>query len=193
MEYLLLLGELFARFFYVGLFSVGGGLATLPFLQSMGQTTGWFGAADVSNMIAISESTPGPLGINMATYVGYNVAGLPGSIIAPIALVAPSIVIIIIISKILVKFRDSKYVENAFYGLRPASLALITAACYAVAKLAFFKSEIFASTGSFIQAIDYKSIILCVVLFILINVFKKAHPIVFIAAAAVAGIAFKMV
>lgn len=192
MQYFLLLCELCARFFYVGLFSIGGGLATLPFLQSMGESTGWFGPADVSNMVAISESTPGPMGINMATYIGYNVAGVPGSILASLSLIAPSVVIIIIISKILVKFRDSKYVENAFYGLRPASLALISAACYAVAKLAFFKSDIFAKTGSFIQAFDYKSIILCVVLFVLIKLIKKAHPIVFIAAAAVVGIVFKM-
>ncbi|MGN0467962.1 MAG: chromate transporter, partial [Acutalibacteraceae bacterium] len=168
MQYFLLLLELFARFFSVGLFSVGGGLATLPFLQSMGEATGWFNAADISNMVAISESTPGPLGINMATYVGFQVAGVPGSILAPIGLVTPSVIIIIIISRILVKFRDSKYVDNAFYGLRAASVGLISAACYEVAKIAFYNTEIYAQTQSIAQAINYKSIILCAVTFVLI-------------------------
>lgn len=192
MSFFLLLCELFGRFFLVGLFSVGGGLATLPFLQSMGETTGWFNAADISNMVAISESTPGPLGINMATYVGYQVAGFAGSVLAPLALVTPSVIVIIIISKILVKFRESKYVDSAFYGLRAASVGLITAACWAVAKIAFFKSEVFAETDSFIQAFNYKSLILAVIIFVCIKLFKKVHPIFFIIAAAVIGIIFKM-
>lgn len=192
MSYLLLLLELFGRFFCVGLFSVGGGLATLPFLQSMGATTGWFNAVDISNMVAISESTPGPLGINMATYVGFHVGGVPGAILAPVGLVTPSVIIIIIISKILVKFRDSKYVNNAFYGLRAASVGLIAAACFEVAKIAFFKTDVFQSVGSFWQAIDYKSIILSVIIFVLVKCFKKIHPIVFIVAAAAVGIIFQM-
>lgn len=192
MTYLLLLAEMYFRFFCVGLFSVGGGLATLPFLQSMGEATGWFNAVDISNMVAISESTPGPMGINMATYVGYHTAGILGSVIAPIGLCTPAIVIIIIVSKVLSKFRDSKYVNNAFYGLRAASLGLIAAACYSVAKIALFKSEIFAETGSFFQAIDYKSVILCVVIFILIKCFKKIHPIVFIVLAAAVGVILHM-
>lgn len=191
MSYVLLLGELFVRFFLVGLFSVGGGLATLPFLQSMGAATGWFSDVDISNMVAISESTPGPLGINMATYVGYHIAGVAGSVLAPLALVTPSVIIIVIISKILVKFRDSKYVNNAFYGLRAASVGLIAAACFTVAKIALYKSEIFAETGNIFSAIDYKSVILCALVFIGVKAFKKVHPIFFIAAAAAVGIVFK--
>lgn len=192
MQFFLLLLELYARFFSVGLFSVGGGLATLPFLQAMGETTGWFGAAEISNMVAISESTPGPLGINMATYVGFHVAGAAGSVLAPIGLITPSIVVIIIISKILIKFRDSKYVNDAFYGLRAASLGLVTAACWAVARIAFFRSEVFSQTGNFISAIDYKSIILAVVIFVLLKCFKKVHPIVWILVAAAVGVVLKM-
>lgn len=192
MSFLLLLGELYVRFFCVGLFSVGGGLATLPFLQSMGETTGWFNAADISNMVAISESTPGPLGINMATYVGFQVAGVVGSVIAPIGLCTPAIAIIILVSRILKKFKDSKYVGNAFYGLRAASLGLVCAACWAVAKIAFWQSDVFAQTQSFFGAINYKSIILSVIIFIMIKLFKKVHPIVFIALAAAVGIIFKM-
>ncbi len=84
------------EFFKTGLFAVGGGLATLPFLYAMGTTTGWFNAQDVANMIAISESTPGPMGVNMATYVGFTSFGLLGALIGPLALVFPSVVIIIL-------------------------------------------------------------------------------------------------
>ena len=162
--------ELYIRFFMVGLFSVGGGLATLPFLTSMGEATGWFDAMDISNMVAISESTPGPIGINMATYIGFQIGsemGLPfgvlGSIIASLGEVTPCITIIMIISKMLMKFRDSKYVEFTFYGLRAASVGLITSAWLGVAKIAFFSSEAMAESGNFLMAVDYKSIILSAV------------------------------
>lgn len=191
--------ELYLRFFVVGLFAIGGGLATLPFLSSMGETTGWFTAMDISNMVAISESTPGPIGINMATYIGYQVGsdmgvffGFLGSIIATLGEITPSIVIIIIVSKMLKKFRDSKYVEYAFYGLRAASVGLIAAAWLGVAKIAFFNADAFAGGESFLMAVDYKSIILCAVIFFLATKFKKLHPIALIALSAVAGIVFKM-
>ena len=191
--------ELFVRFFMVGLFSVGGGLATLPFLTSMGETTGWFDAMDISNMVAISESTPGPIGINMATYIGYQVGselgvpfGILGSIVASIGEVTPAIVIIIIVSKMLMKFRESKYVEYTFYGLRAASVGLIAAAWLGVAKIAFFSSEAMADSGNFLMAVDYKSIILSGVIFFLVTKFKKLHPIALIALSAVVGIIFKM-
>ena len=191
--------ELYFRFFMVGLFSVGGGLATLPFLTSMGEATGWFDAVDISNMVAISESTPGPIGINMATYIGYQIGsqlgapfGILGSIIASIGEVTPCVVIIIIVSRMLMKFRDSKYVEYAFYGLRAASVGLIAAAWLGVAKIAFFHSDIMAESGNFLMAVDYKSIILSAVIFFLVNKFKKLHPIALIAISAVVGIIFKM-
>ncbi len=191
--------ELFARFFMVGLFSVGGGLATLPFLTSMGETTGWFDAMDISNMVAISESTPGPIGINMATYIGYQVGselgapfGILGSIVASIGEVTPAIIIIMIVSKMLMKFRDSKYVEYVFYGLRAASVGLIAAAWLGVAKIAFYSSEAMAQSGNFLMAIDYKSIILSALIFFLVNKFKKIHPIALIVLAAAVGIIFKM-
>ena len=191
--------ELYFRFFMVGLFSIGGGLATLPFLTSMGETTGWFDAMDISNMVAISESTPGPIGINMATYIGYQIGsqlgapfGILGSIIASLGEVTPCVIVIIIISKMLMKFRDSKYVEYAFYGLRAASVGLIAAAWLGVAKIAFFHSDIMAEGGNFLMAVDYKSIILSAVIFFLVNKFRKLHPIALIAVSAVVGIIFKM-
>ena len=131
------------EFFKTGLFAVGGGLATLPFLSAMGNATGWFNAQDVANMIAISESTPGPMGVNMATYVGFTSFGLPGAVLGPLALVFPSLVIIILISKILNKFKESKLVQDIFYGLRPASTGLIIAAGLGVAKIALLRLDVY--------------------------------------------------
>ena len=191
--------ELFIRFFFVGLFAIGGGLATLPFLQSMGETTGWFTPSDISDMIAISESTPGPIGVNMATYVGYQVGeisgvagGLFGGVVATLGLITPSVIVIIIVSKMLQRFKDSKYVEYAFYGLRAASIGLVASACLGVAKLAFWSSEIMTETGSVFAAVNYKSIILSAVIFLCITKFKKIHPIALILFSAVVGVALKM-
>ena len=191
--------ELFVRFFMVGLFSIGGGLATLPFLTSMGEATGWFDAIDISNMVAISESTPGPIGINMATYIGYQIGselgapfGILGCIIASLGEVTPCVIVIMIVSRMLMKFRDSKYVEFAFYGLRAASVGLIAAAWLGVAKIAFYNSEALAQSGNFLMAIDHKSIILSALIFFLATKFKKLHPIALIALSAVVGIIFKM-
>ena len=124
--------RLFYEFFKTGLFAVGGGMATLPFLKDIGASTGWYTQTDLMNMLAVSESTPGPIGINMATYVGFTVAGVPGAVIATIGEVTPSIIVILIVAAMLKKFRDNKYVDRAFYGLRPASTGLIGAACAGV-------------------------------------------------------------
>ncbi len=185
----MILIELYIRFFLVGLFSVGGGLATLPFLYEMSKTTGWFTTQDISNLVAISESTPGPMGINMSTYVGYITGGIPGGIIGPLGLITPSIVVIIIISVFLNKFKESKTVQNAFYGLRPASAALIASAGLGILKLAFIGSslnaQVFKST-SFIV-----SVVLAAAIYIAIKK-VKLHPVVFIAISAVVGIVFKI-
>lgn len=187
-----LLLELFLRFFYVGLFSVGGGLATLPFLQNMGEATGWFSATQLSDMVAVSESTPGPLGINMATYVGFQTAGVPGAILAVLGEIAPALVIIFIISRFLLKFRNSKYVDWAFYGLRAASAGLIAMSCVSVAVLALFDKAAFLDGGTFFSALNYWGIVLAAVIFVGLRLFKKVHPIVFIAIGAAAGIGFHL-
>ncbi len=191
--------ELFARFFFVGLFAIGGGLATVPFLQSMGEVTGWFTQSDIADMIAISESTPGPIGVNMATYVGYQTGdafgvagGIFGGVVATLGLITPSIIVIVIVSKMLKRFKDSKYVEYAFYGLRAASIGLVAAACLSVARIAFWNGEIMAETGNIISAVNYKSIILSAVIFFCITKFKKLHPIALIVFSAVVGILLKM-
>lgn len=190
--------ELFFRFFFVGAFAVGGGLATLPFLSDMAETTGWFTQTDISNMIAISESTPGPIGINMATYVGFQtgsdfgiLGGILGSVVAPLGLTAPALIMVLIISGVLMRFRSSKYVEWVFYGLRAASLGLIASACLGVAKIAFFSADALSQGADFFAAVDYKSIILSALVFFGIQKFKKLHPIVFIIIAAAVGIVFR--
>ncbi|MBR3551937.1 MAG: chromate transporter [Clostridia bacterium] len=185
-----LLLELFLRFFYVGLFSVGGGLATLPFLKEMGETTGWFTAAQLSDMVAVSESTPGPLGINMATYVGFQTAGVPGAILAVLGEVAPALVVIVAVSHVLMKFRDSKYVAYAFYGLRAASAGLIAMSCLSVAQLTLFNKGVFAETGNPVIAFNFWGFVLAVVLFVGLRKFPKLHPIAFVAFGAAAGIGF---
>ena len=107
--------KLFWEFFKVGLFAVGGGMATLPFLKEIGTATGWYTYTELMNMLAVSESTPGPIGINMATYVGFTVGGVPGAVIATLGEVTPSIIVILIVAVMLKKFRDSRLVANAFY------------------------------------------------------------------------------
>ena len=185
--------QLFLEFFKTGLFAVGGGMATLPFLYDMADRTGWFTAAQLADMIAVSESTPGPIGVNMATYVGYTSAGIPGAVIASLGLVAPSIIVILIVAAFLKAFRDSKYVNAAFYGLRPASTAMVASAGITVA-LATFVTGSVTALSDLVTAVDWKGIVLAAVLLVLtrwVKATKKLHPIVFIAASAVVGIVLK--
>jgi len=192
--------RLFFEFCRVGLFSVGGGLATIPFLTDLGERTGWFAPGDLANMIAISESTPGPMGVNMATYVGFRTAGIPGGVAATLGLVSSSIVIILIIAGFLDKFRQSKAVDAVFYGLRAASVALITAALLQVAKIALMFHEVAGpemAPGLVVPKYEpfyWPAIILAVVIFVLVKFspLKKLHPICFIGLAALAGIIFQM-
>lgn len=183
--------RLFWEFFKAGLFAVGGGLATLPFIYEIGEKTGWFTAADVADMIAISESTPGPMGVNMATYTGFTISGVFGAVIATLGLICPSIIIIIIISNILQKFRQSVAVQKVFYGLRPASTALIAAAGIGVVQISLLNMDYWKASGFGAGLFNYKCIILAAIIYV---VYKKVKhsPIFYIAAAAVIGIIFKL-
>lgn len=183
--------QLFWEFFKVGLFSVGGGLATLPFLYDISAKTGWFTTADIADMVAVSESTPGPLGINMATYVGHKTTGVTGGIVATLGLIAPAIVVIMIIARILTAFKEAKVVQDTFYGLRPASTGLIAAAGLGVAKIALLRLDLFRQTGSVLSLFNWKLILLAAVIYITLVKFRK-HPILYIAAAAAAGIIFQL-
>ncbi len=192
--------KLFWEFFKTGLFAIGGGMATIPFLYEISDATGWFSRNDLANMIAVSESTPGPIGVNMATYVGFLTGsvegGLPasllGAVIATLGLITPSILVILIVAAVLKSFRENPYVGHAFYGLRPASTGLIAAAGISVvaSNLITLGGE---ATHTF--GLNGKGIVLAVVLWLLTNKVKKTkglHPIVFIGLSAVAGIVFSM-
>ena len=186
--------QLFWEFFKTGLFAVGGGMATLPFLRQIGDKTGWYDRGMLADMIAVSESPPGPIGINMATYVGYTVGGVPGGIIATLGEVTPSIIVILIIAAFLKAFRDNRYVERAFYGIRPASTALIAAAGIGVMLLCLVNVSAFRETGSLAALFDLKALLLFAAVWVLTNPVKptaKLHPILFIALSAVAGIVFR--
>jgi len=178
---------LFIEFFKTGLFSVGGGLATLPFLFSMSEKYGWFSVEQLTNMIAVSESTPGPIGINIATYVGYSLGKVPGAMFTTLSLVLPSIIVIIIIAGFLEKFKDNKYVKNTFYGLRPAVVGLLGSAFFTVLKSTFYIPE----AQSILRMIDLRKAALFAVLLFLVLKFKK-HPILYIGIGAAAGIVFSL-
>lgn len=179
---------LFYEFFKIGLFAVGGGLATLPFLTDMCGRYAWFTEQMLTDMIAISEATPGPIGVNMATYAGYNAAGWLGAAVATSALTLPSLLIILMIARFLTKFNEHPLVKSAFNGLRPAATGLITAAMLGVMRIALFHGE----AASFLALFNWPALALFAVLTAGILLWKKGHPLIFIAAAALAGIILKL-
>lgn len=181
--------RLFYEFFLTGLFSVGGGLATIPFLKDMGERTGWFTAEQLTNMIAVSESTPGPLGVNMASYVGYETAGIPGGIIATLGLITPGIIVILIIAAFLNRYRNNTKVEAIFYGLRPASTGLIAAAGWTVVTLSLISIQAWNQIE-----FCWPCLAIAVVVFIVthVNKLKKLHPVIWIVLSAAAGIVFEI-
>lgn len=191
--------RLFFEFFKTGLFAVGGGMATIPFLYDIADSTGWFSYDDLANMIAVGESTPGPIGVNMATYVGFvtgmNDSGILGAILgavtATLGLITPSVIVILIIAAVLNSFRNNPLVERAFYGLRPASTGLIAAAGIGVVVTNLFD----LGAGFSLQVVNWKGLALAIVLWLLTNKVKqtkKLHPIVFIGLSAVVGVVFSM-
>lgn len=185
--------RLYFEFFKTGLFSVGGGMATLPFLYAMSDKTGWFTHELLADMVAVSESTPGPIGVNMATYVGYVTGGIPGALIATAGLVTPCCIIILLIAKALKAFRQNRYVDAAFYGLQPCSVGLIAAAGMLVIKISLFDFELFNATGKLLDVFNFKAIALAAVLVVCTRYIKRLkglHPIAFIAASALVGIVF---
>ena len=181
--------QLFWEFFKTGLFAVGGGLATLPFLREMGARTGWFDPATLADMVAVAESTPGPIGINMATYVGYTAGGIPGGLIATLGEITPSITVILIVAAFLKAFRSDRRVEAAFYGLRPASTALIAAAGIELILLCLVDFSEGAAAP-----LNWRGLLLFAAVWMFTNPVKptaKLHPILFIAASAAVGIIFQ--
>ena len=197
----MILLKLFWEFFKTGLFAIGGGMATVPFLQDISAKTGWYTAGQLADMIAVSESTPGPLGVNMATYVGYTVGsqqlggpgmGVLGAITATVGLIAPSVIIIMVIAFFLKKFRNSKLVDGALYGLRPASVALISAAGVEIVLIAVLRVDsIYHITQA---AFSWKALVLAALVYAATHwkKLKNLHPIWFIAASALLGVVLQM-
>lgn len=186
--------KLFWEFFKTGLFAIGGGMATIPFLREIGTRTGWFTEAMLADMLAVAESTPGPMGINMATYVGYTVGGIPGGVIATLGEVTPSIIIILIVAAFLKAFRSNKYVEQLFYGMRPASTGLIAAAGIGVLQIVLLDKDAYAASGAPEDLVNLRGLVLLAVIWLLTNVVKQTkgwHPLAFIALSAVVGIIFR--
>ncbi len=197
---MMLYWKLFWEFFKTGLFAIGGGMATIPFLYDMADVTGWFTRNDLANMIAVSESTPGPIGVNMATYVGFvsgmNDGGIAtallGAVTATLGLITPSVIVILIVAVVLKSFRDNRLVNHAFYGLRPASTGLIAAAGISVA---VSNLVTIGGVAEHTFSLNWKGLALGIILCLLTNVVKKTknqHPIVFIGLSAVVGVLFSM-
>lgn len=198
----MILCKLFWEFCKTGLFAIGGGMATVPFLREIADKTGWFTAGQLADMIAVSESTPGPLGVNMATYVGYTVGssqlgspwmGIVGAVTATLGLIFPSIVIVLCISFFLKRFRTSTLVDAALYGLRPASVALISAAGVEIVLFAILRVDSIYQIGA--AQPSWKSVALAAGVYAgtnLIPKLKKLHPIWFILLSAIVGIILKM-
>lgn len=176
------------EFFKIGLFSIGGGMATVPFLMDLTTKYDWFTANELANMIAISESTPGPVGVNMATYAGYSAAGIPGAIVATLSLTAPALVIIVIIARFLENFSENPTVKAVFYGIRPTVAALIGYAVWELLQIAIVVNR------NGVSQIDILSSLICLIAFLLLQVkqLKKLHPLIWIAAGAVIGILFQL-
>lgn len=174
----MILLRLFFEFFKTGLFATGGGMATVPFLFNISEKTGWYSVNELANMIAVSESTPGPIGVNMATYVGYTTAGIPGSLCATLGLITPSIIIIILIAALLSAFNEKPVVKTVFKFLRPAVIGLISYALYKVISLTLFD-------GTRILPVNC---IAFAVVFLCMQKWKKVHPIVWIAMGALFGV-----
>lgn len=177
------------EFFKTGLFAIGGGLATLPFLSEISVShPEWYSLTELSNMVAVANATPGPIGVNMATYAGFLTGGIPGGLLATFSLALPSFIIILIISKVLEKFKNSIYVAGIFNGLRPAVTALISIALLMLAKETFFNTQY----GNFLQMFNIKHVIFFAALFVFTRIYKKDRTILYIVLGAVIGIIFKM-
>ena len=179
---------LFYEFFKIGLFAVGGGPATIPYLMDLADKYDWFTMQDVTNMIAISESTPGPLGLNMATYVGTDALGVFGGAWASIALTIPSIIVIVFVAKFLDNFSQNRWVKAAFYTIRPAVAGLIAAAVCDVFKVSMFVGEVGKATFA------WSTFIVFLVTFLLMfnKKLSKLHPALWFLLAAIVGCVFRL-
>lgn len=179
--------ELFISFFFIGLISIGGGLSTIPLMTEILTSKGWMVTSEIMDMIAVSEMTPGPIGINMATYAGNKTAGILGGLSAIIGLVAPSIIIIIIVAHFYTKYRNNEYVNGTMTIIRPVVTGMIAAVCAELAVISLFNIDLFRETGSFINLFNPISILIGIAVFTA-NYKFKVHPVILIVSSAIIGI-----
>lgn len=163
--------KLFLEFFHIGLFSFGGGYATLPFLYHIADVQKWYTTKQLSDMIAVSSITPGPVGVNVATFAGFKTAGLLGAAIATTSVILPSFIIVIIISKLLEQFKHNKYVQSVIYTLKPAGCGLLAA----------------IGVDMFIDSINLLGMVLLVCLFVA-SITEKRDPLFYLGVSAVVGL-----
>ena len=171
MTYILLVYE----FFKIGLLAIGGGLVTVPFLFDLADKYDWFTKTELANMIAISESTPGPIGVNMATFAGFNAGGIGGGIMATLSLVFPSVIIMIMVAKMMNKYSCNIRVKDILNGIRPTVLALILLAGFELGKIVI---------------VDVKDVLFLVSVLAMMRIWKKS-PIYYLCLSAVLGILLK--
>lgn len=183
--------QLFYEFFKTGLFAMGGGLATLPFLASIADRYPWFDRAMLIDMVAVAESTPGPIGVNMATFAGFTAGGIGGGLIATFGLVLPSFLVVVVIAQFLGKFSENQSVKAVFYGLRPTVCGMIAAAGASVAQVALLHAEIPFSIANPLAVLNWKAIGLAVACYVLYVTFQK-HPLFYILGGAIAGILLQL-
>lgn len=173
--------KLFITFFKIGIFTFGGGYAMLPLIQAEVLKNGWLSADELINFIAVSESTPGPFAINIATYIGTTLCGIPGAASATLGVVLPSFIIILTVAHFFEKFKNSSFVKGVMSGLKPAVIGLIAAALISVAKTVFFSGDFKPfQTEFYVLAVIFAASALLA--------FKKVHPILIILLAAASGI-----
>ena len=184
---------LFATFFKIGLFSVGGGLATLPFLFELADNStganaaGWLTRELIGNMLAVAQSLPGPIGANLSAYTGFRYAWVPGGYMSALGLTAPSVIVIIIVARTLRAFKESTVVKNLFAGFRPAAAGLLSAAGFGAITLSLWNN----AAPVWYTYVRWKETLIFAVLFFLIFKFKK-HPVIYIIAAGAAGVLLKL-
>ncbi len=177
--------ELFITFLTIGAFTFGGGYAMLPLIQNAVLEKGWLAESDIVNFIAVSESTPGPFAINIATYVGMETGGFLGAVCATLGVVVPSFVIILIVARIYKQFQESKLVKGCMTGLRPTVIGLIAGAVLTIGQTVFFPNGFgFANLDFYVIIV---SLIICLIgIFLIFK--KKVHPIILIIVSATLGV-----
>ena len=196
---------IFLQMAKIGLFAVGGGAVTIPFPQHLGESTGWFGAEELANMLAVAQSLPGAMGINLSAYVGFSQLGPAGALVAVLGSVLPSIVIILVVASFLSKFRENRMVASVMTAIRPASLALLVCAVLLLFSLAFLHADALPQVAELADLLDKKTLTQtlatvvnweAVALFVVVVVatnlkpLKRVHPFFWMLACAVIGVVF---